>query len=169
MVLLQVKMSGPKHTCGSFNNCGETMASNKWVAERVVDLLRDDPEMGPKELQDRLKKKYSIEIPYDRVVRGKMRAMDTIYGKWADNYDLLPTYQAELLRVVPGSIVEIDTEEDDNGYVCFSRSFVALKPCIDGFLQGCRPYIAMDATHLTGRSKGQLAAAVAVDGQDSYF
>ena len=62
-------MSGPKHTCGSFNNCGETMASNKWVAERVVDLLRNDPEMGPKELQDRLKKKYSIEIPYDRVVR----------------------------------------------------------------------------------------------------
>ena len=78
-------MSGPKHTCGSFNNCGETMASNKWVAERVVDLLRDDPEMGPKELQDRLKKKYSIEIPYDRVMRGKMRAMDTIYGKWADS------------------------------------------------------------------------------------
>ena len=29
-----------------------------------------------------------------------MRAMDTIYGKWADSYDLLPTYQAELLRVV---------------------------------------------------------------------
>ena len=85
------------------------------------------------------------------------------------NYDLLPTYQAELLRVVPGSIVEIDTEEDDNGYVCFSRSFVALKPCIDGFLQGCRPYIAMDATHLTGRSKGQLAVAVAVDGQDRLF
>ena len=41
--------------------------------------------MGPRELQDRLKKKYSIEIPYDRVVRGKMRAMDTIYGKWADS------------------------------------------------------------------------------------
>ena len=49
-------MSGPKHTCGSFNNCGETMASNKWVAERVVDLLRDNLEMGPRKLQDRLKK-----------------------------------------------------------------------------------------------------------------
>ena len=88
--------------------------------------------MGPRELQDRLKK-YSIEIPYDRVVRGKMRATDTIYGKWTDSYDLLPTYQTELLRVVPGSIVEIDTEKDDDGYVCFSRSFVALKQCIDGF------------------------------------
>ena len=49
-VLLQVKMRAPKHTCGSFNNCGETMASNKWVAERVVDLLREEPEMWPREL-----------------------------------------------------------------------------------------------------------------------
>jgi len=54
--LLQVKTNGPKHTCGSFNNCGETMASNKWVAERVVDLLRDDPDMGPSELHSMLQK-----------------------------------------------------------------------------------------------------------------
>ena len=109
LLFFQVKTSGPKHTCGSFNNCGETMAPNKWVAERVVDLLREDPEMTPKELQDRLKKKYSIEVPYDRVFRGKLRAMDIIYGKWNDSYNLLPTYQAELLKVVPGSIVDIDT------------------------------------------------------------
>ena len=49
-VLLQVKTSGPKHICGSFNNCGETIASNKWVAERVIDLLREEPEMEPREL-----------------------------------------------------------------------------------------------------------------------
>ena len=48
LLFFQVKTSGPKHTCGSFNNCGETMASNNWVAERVVDLLPEDPEMRPK-------------------------------------------------------------------------------------------------------------------------
>jgi hypothetical protein len=113
--------------------------------------------MGPKELLDVLKKKYSVDVPYDRVFRGKMRALDIIYGKWKDCYDLIPTYQAELLRSVPDSVVELETEEH-NGHVCFMRFFVALKPCIDGFLQGCRPYNAMDATHLTGRSRGQLAA-----------
>ena len=89
-----------------------------------------------------------------------------IYGKWDDSYDLLPTYRADLLKSVPGSVVELDTEEHQ-GYLCFRRFFVALKPCIDGFfLQGCRPYIAIDATHLTGRSRGQLAAAVAIDGHN---
>jgi len=108
------------------------MASNRWVCDRVVDFLRDDREMGPKGLQDELKKKYSVDVPYDRVYRGKMRALDIIYGKWEDSYDLIPTYQAELLRSVPGSVVEMETEEH-NGHVCFMRFFVALKPCIMSF------------------------------------
>uniref|UniRef100_A0A0D3G9X6 Uncharacterized protein n=1 Tax=Oryza barthii TaxID=65489 RepID=A0A0D3G9X6_9ORYZ len=131
----KVKISGPKHTCGSFNNCGETMASNKWVADRVVELLRDDPSLGPKKLKEELKKKYSVDIPYLRVFGGKERALD----------------------MKNGSVVKLDTE-DNNGDVCFRRFFVALKPCIDGFLQGCRPYIAMDSTHLTGRSRGASAS-----------
>ena len=135
ILLLQVKMSGPKHTCGSFNKCGDMMASNKWVADRVVDLLRDKPTMGPKELQDELKKKYKMDVPYDRVYRGKERALDMINGKWDDSYDLLPTYRAELLKSVPDSIIELDIEEH-NGEVCFRRFFIALKPCIDGILQG---------------------------------
>ena len=162
---MQDKTSGPKHTCGSFNKCGQTMASNKWVADRVVDLLMEDPKMGPGALRDKLKKKYSVDVPYDRVARGKLRALDMIYGKWDESYELLPTYQAELLRSVPGSVVELETEEH-NGDVCFLRFFVALKPCIDGFLRGCKPYIAMDATHLTGRLRGQLASTVAVDGHN---
>ena len=56
-IFMQVKTSGPKHTYGSFNKCGQTMASNKWMADRVVDLLMEDPEMKPSELRDKLKKK----------------------------------------------------------------------------------------------------------------
>ena len=36
---------------------------------------------GPKELQATLKKRYSMEIPYDRVLKGKMEELDMIYGK----------------------------------------------------------------------------------------
>uniref|UniRef100_A0A0A9GH72 Uncharacterized protein n=1 Tax=Arundo donax TaxID=35708 RepID=A0A0A9GH72_ARUDO len=129
------------------------MTSNKWVADSVVDLLRDKPTMGPKELHDELKKKYKIDVPYDMVFRGKERALDIINGTWDDSYDLLPTHRAELLKSMPGCIVELDTEEH-NGDVCFRRFFVTLKPCIDRFLQGCRSYIAMDRTYLTGRSRG---------------
>jgi hypothetical protein len=104
-------------------------------------------------------------VSYGQVFRGKEKALDIIYGKWDDSYEIMPTYQVELLKSMPGSVVEYDTEEN-KGNICFRRFFVALKPCIDGFLQGCRHYIAMDATHLTGRSRGQLVAAVTVDGHN---
>jgi hypothetical protein len=45
-ILLQVKMNGPKHSCGSVNKYGDTMDSSAWVAARAVE-----PYMGPKELQ----------------------------------------------------------------------------------------------------------------------
>ncbi|XP_052158155.1 uncharacterized protein LOC127775884 [Oryza glaberrima] len=67
----KVKTSGPKHTCGSFNKCGETMVTTKWVADRVVDLLRDNPSRGAKDLQEELNRKHQIDIPYFKVFRGR--------------------------------------------------------------------------------------------------
>ena len=50
-----------------------------------------------------------------------------IYGQWSESYEMLPTYQAKLLRSIPGSVVELEIEEH-NGDACFMRFFVALKP-----------------------------------------
>ena len=44
-----------------------------------------------------------------------------------------------------------------------------MKPCIDGFLNGCRPYLVIDSTFLTGKFRGQLACAVAVDGHNWMY
>jgi hypothetical protein len=83
------------------------MASNKWVAERVVEELQEDPEKGPRDLHKMLQKRYSVDIPYHRVYRGKYKAMDTIYGKWDDSYDMCHTRFPERnqmhLICVPGS------------------------------------------------------------------
>jgi hypothetical protein len=55
-ILLQVKMNGTKHSCGSVNKCGDTMASSAWIAARAADFLKEKSYMGPKELQQQLKK-----------------------------------------------------------------------------------------------------------------
>jgi len=46
---------------------------------------------------------------------------------------------------------------------------VAIKACVDGFLVGCRPYLGVDSTHLTGKYNGQLAAATAIDGHNWMY
>jgi hypothetical protein len=72
-----------------------------------------------------------------------------------------------------GSIFEIDTKttknkKGDTVHV-FNRLFIAFKPCIDGFLEGCRPYVGVDATFLSGKYTGELAAAIGVDGHSWMF
>ena len=54
--------------------------------------------------------------------------------------------------------------------LCFKRVFIALEPCVvEGFLVGCRPYLGVDATCLTGKYNGQLASTTSVDGHNSLF
>jgi hypothetical protein len=48
-------------------------------------------------------------------------------------------------------------------------SFMALKPCIDGFKAGCHPYLSIDSSFLTGKWNDQLAACNALDGHNWMF
>jgi hypothetical protein len=95
----------------------------------------------------------AVSQQYGQVSRGNEKALHIICGKSDDSYEIVSTYQDELLKSMSCCVVEYDTEEN-KGNVCFKRFFVPLKPCIDGFLQGRKPYIAIDVTHLTGRSRG---------------
>ena len=106
----------------------------------------------------------------------KEMALDRINGPWNESFHLLYTFKAEVEMASPGSVVEIDkhtvqykirgkTMEKE----CFRRAFVCFKACWQGFLNGCRPYLAVDATALHGRFKGQLVAATAIDGQNWMF
>jgi hypothetical protein len=45
----------------------------------------------------------------------------------------------------------------------------ALGPCIQGFQEGCRPYLSVNSTRLNGRWCGQLAAACGVDDQNWMY
>jgi hypothetical protein len=69
-------------------------------------------------------------------------------GHWEDSFQTLYNFKCELENKYPGSIVEVDYERVGNR-VFFSKIFMTLKPCIDGFLHGCRPYLGVDSTHLT--------------------
>ena len=93
---------------------------------------------------------------------------DQLVWELGRNFRMLYNYKAEIELRSPGSIVEIDTTTSE-GEVHFSKLFIAFKPCIDGFLNGCRPYISIDSTHLNGKWKGQLAVVTALDGHNWMF
>jgi hypothetical protein len=143
------------------------------VADAILDWVRETPTIGPTTLHGKLFEKYKIDIPYMRIFYAKEMALDRINGPWNESFQLLYTFKAEVEMVDPGSVVEIDkhtvsyklkgkTMEKE----CFRRAFVCFKACWQGFLDGCRPYLVVDATALNGRWRGQLVAAYAVDGHN---
>jgi len=66
-------------------------------------------------------------------------ALQHIHGKYEESFQLLVNRKAQMELISPGSIVEIEVE--GNKKQRFKRIFVALKPCVDGFLAGCRPFV----------------------------
>jgi hypothetical protein len=164
-----VKKNPCNHDCSSARRKKKVKNATKyWVCEKVKDWLIEDATLGAKELQKKLKEHHKVYIHYKRVYMGKLLALQQLYGDWDSSFDNLYRFKAQVESCCPGSIVQID-HHTINGKIRFKRIFVALKPCIDGFLSGCRPYLAIDSTFLTGRFKGQLASATAIDGHNWMY
>lgn len=139
-----------------------------WVAEKAMKILSIDPNTTAKVLKNELERDYKCTMSYSTVWKGKQRAMKELYSHWGNTFSMLYNFRAQMLKRSTGSIVEIDTfTKDDKVY--FSRFFMAMECCVDGFKAGCRPYLSIDATALNGKWNDQLAAAVALDGNNWMF
>jgi len=99
---------------------------------------------------------------------GRQIAAEKIFGTWEESFPLLFNFKAEVELKMPGSVVEIHVINKDDG-VYFHRFFCCFKPSIDGFLNGCRPYLSIDSTALNGRWNGHMPSAVALDGHNWIF
>jgi hypothetical protein len=166
---VQIKKIPYEHTCYSTGKVEKNiMATNHWVRDRVLNWLTKDPSIGPAALKKRLEEEYHIRLSYYVVWDGRNMALEQLKGKWDDSFEHAFSFKAEVERTNPGSLVDIEYEQVGEKKR-FTRMFVALKACVDGFLNGCRPFLGVDSTHLTGKWKGQLASATAIDGHNWMF
>jgi hypothetical protein len=144
------------------------MASQGWCADRLGDWLKKNPNKGSKDVLEKLEGDHGIKLKYSKAWSGMQVALEQIHGKYEESFQLLFNWAAQIEASSPGSRVQIELEEVDNNQR-FKRIFVALKPCIDGFLAGCRPFLGVDASSLNGKYTGQLASATSVDGHNWLF
>ena len=166
---IRVNQIPKPHTCITSSQTVTKMTSQLWVAEKIKPILATTPNNTAKRLKIDLEKQYPIKLNYTTVWKAKQRAMKELYGDWANTFRMLYNFKAEVEKRSPGSVVEIDTEVTADGKVFFSKFFMALKPCIDGFKAGCRPYLSIDSSFLTRKWNGQLAACNALDGHNWMF
>jgi len=144
------------------------MTTQGWVADRLSDWVKKNPGKGAKDAKEKVEGDYGIKLKYSKAWSGLKLALEQVHGKYEESFQLLFNWKAQMEVSSPGSLIEIDLERK-NKKMRFKRIFVALKPCVDGFLAGCRPYIGVDATKLNGKYIGQLASATAVDGHNWLY
>ena len=115
-----------------------------------------------------LEDEHKCQIHYDTIWKGRQIAMQELFGTWEQSFQMLFNWREEVLKRSPGSIIEIDIKKVE-GKVHFHRFFCALSPCIEGFLEGYRPYVTIDSTALNCRWSGHMAAATAIDGHNWMY
>ncbi|KAK1625815.1 hypothetical protein QYE76_000130 [Lolium multiflorum] len=178
--LVQIKKNEEVHRCpprGGEPEVKTKLAKTRWLADAILDWLRETPSLGPTALKKKMLEKFDINVPYTRMFYAKEMALDRINGPWNESFQLLYTFKAEVEMASPRSVVAIDKHtvpyKLKSGKVmqkeCFRRAFVCFKACWKDFLDGCRPYLAVDATALHDRFKGQLVSTTAVDGNNWMF
>jgi len=129
------------------------MATQGWATERLGDWLKRHRTKTPTDCKDKLEGDYGIKLKYSKAWSGMKVALEQIHGKYEESFQLLFNWAAQIAKSSPGSHVQIEVEMVE-GKQRFRRIFVALKPCIDGFLEGCRPFIGIDASCLYGKYRG---------------
>ncbi|KAJ9545468.1 hypothetical protein OSB04_025175 [Centaurea solstitialis] len=167
-VTFEVKTMVEGHTCTRSNKGGHKRATQGWIASVVTSRLKSDGDVTVAELRKWLMRVYNVDVPYQKVFRGKEQAYSDMYGKWEDSFMKMDGFREELLNRNQGTIAEIDFDIIGDKKR-FKRLFISLGACSRGFLAGCRPYIALDACHLKGKFNGVLAAATGIDGNNSIF
>ncbi|WVZ73610.1 hypothetical protein U9M48_021896 [Paspalum notatum var. saurae] len=85
-----------EHNCESSSRMRTTTPSKNWVASKAESILRVTPDMGAKELQNKLEQQYHVTLLYDTVWRGREIALDKVYGKWSESFELLFRWKAEM-------------------------------------------------------------------------
>ncbi|KAL1202075.1 hypothetical protein V5N11_015018 [Cardamine amara subsp. amara] len=154
------------HTCGGISRLGHQQASVQWVADVVAEKLKENPHFKPKQILEEIHRVHGIALSYKQAWRGKERIMATLRGSFEEEYRLLPQYCDEIRRTNPGSTAVVHVNPIDGS---FQHLYISFQASISGFVNACRPVIALDKTSLTSKYQGTLLLASGFDGDGAVF
>ena len=167
-ISFKIKSYNNEHTCVRHNKNKE--ATSTWIAKKLGDRLKENPEMKIDALHPALQSTYGIEAKKVQLHRARRKAIDELDGNHGESYSYLRMYANEILKSNPGSIVKIQLDRSNpSENPTFKRIFIAFDALKTGFIEGCRPFIGVDGCHLKGRYGGVLLSAIALDGKNGLF
>ena len=72
------------------------MASQGWCADRLADQVKKNPNKGAKDAKKKLEGDYGIKLKYSKAWSGLMVALQQVYGKYSERFQLLFNWKAHI-------------------------------------------------------------------------
>ncbi|XP_059631809.1 uncharacterized protein LOC132274528 [Cornus florida] len=138
---------------------------SKEMGRAIVNKVRDNPKCTPKTISIDINGEFSAKMTYMQSWRAKECARHIIEGNPKDSYILVPWLCERIAEYIPGTITSWECTDDRR----FKRVFVAYGCSIRGFINYCRPMLAIDACHLSGNYKGTMLGATGFDANDGLW
>ena len=144
-------------------------ATSSWLAKKLVEPLRANPEMKASAIVAELKK-YGVKPSRNQLYRARKMACDTLEGNHEQSYEKLTAYAEMVRRTNSESLMKLQFDSQAiTRAPSFKRLFLSFGAMKMGVLRGCRPFIGFDGCHLKGPYGGVLLSAVALDGNNGLF
>ena len=142
------------------------MVSARWIAIAWLEVFRERPNIKSAEIKESIKNQFQVDISLDKAFRARQITLEILKGRFAYQFERARDYCKELRVSNLGSTTKINIHTST---LHFKRMYVCLVACRIGFLEECGPIISLDACHLRGFLKGQLLAAIGIDGNDGMY
>ncbi|KAJ4725750.1 Mutator-like transposase [Melia azedarach] len=163
-----VKTFNPTHECERKTWCDDATAV--WIARAYGSLIRSNPNIEARVLQEMILTKHGLEVPKGRIYRGKRLALKCVGGDHKTAYAEIYKYANAVRKYNEQSITFVlSSIPSGSKGPTFESFFLSFGAQIEGFIAGCRPYIGLDGCHLRGAYGGVLLTVVALDSNSMIF
>ncbi|KAG5522743.1 hypothetical protein RHGRI_034780 [Rhododendron griersonianum] len=167
---LKVVAYNPNHNCGRIWD--NKLMNSSWLARIYFDDIRISPNIKTKELVEKVRQDFTCNVSRSQCYMARRKVLRKIEGRVEDQYAKLWDYCHEIKRTNPDTSVYIHLKPDQDGIATnvFQRFYICWEALKKGFVEGCRPIVGVDGTHLKGgHNLGQLLTAVGIDANDQTF
>jgi hypothetical protein len=137
----------------------------RYLARRILGLVDADNDVSVSFLQETIATFVGYEVTYGKAWRAKQIALAIRWGSWEEAYNRVPRILCAMQHFNPGMRWFIYTGgfylQNPLRHILY-RVFWYFDQCKHAF-QYCRPVVLVDGTFLTGKYRGTLMMAAAVD------
>lgn len=87
--VVMIKKIPYEHNCPTTKLVDSKMATQSWIAEKLVDWVKKNPGEGAKAAKTKLEGEFNFKLKYSKAWEGMKIALEEMHGKYEDSFQLL--------------------------------------------------------------------------------